>query len=134
MAVQAIGQFPAAAKSGSKRADVPSACAQAITPGCLQAIYNIPATPASAAGNSLGVSGFGNEVANPADLQVCTVCRIDVSRMLTSQRQNFLSQARPDFPNGTFAVQTVDGGSDDGQGTTEAVSSSNYTTSDGFLI
>ncbi|KAL1949190.1 hypothetical protein VTO73DRAFT_10996 [Trametes versicolor] len=109
VAVQEIGQFPAAAKSGSKRADVPSACAQAITPGCLQAIYNIPATPASAAGNSLGVSGFGNEVANPADLQ------------------SFLSQARPDFPDGTFAVQAVDDGSDGGQGTTEASLDIQYT-------
>ena len=35
--------------------------------------------------------------------------------------QDFLSQARPDITNGTFTVQSVDGGSDDGQGTTEAV-------------
>ncbi len=67
------------------------------------------------------MSGFGNEVANPTDLQVCTMCFMYIALVLTSRRQNFLSQARPDFPNGTFAVQTVDGGSDDGQGTAEAV-------------
>ena len=41
-----------------------------ISPACLQAIYNIPATPATAAANSLGVSGFGGEVANQGDLTV----------------------------------------------------------------
>lgn len=62
-------------RSKSKRADIPSQCAQVITPQCLQAIYNIPPTPATAAGNSLGVSGFGGEVANPDDLKVKYGCR-----------------------------------------------------------
>ena len=57
-------------KARSKRADVPSSCAQTITPQCLQAIYNIPSTPATAVGNSIGVSGFANEVANQTDFQV----------------------------------------------------------------
>ena len=69
--VKAI-QPPAAVskRSRSRRADIPAECAQVITPACLQAIYNIPATPATASGNSLGVSGFGGEVANPDDLTV----------------------------------------------------------------
>ncbi|KAI0366839.1 subtilisin-like protein [Pilatotrama ljubarskyi] len=107
--VRIVERFPTVKRSGSKRADVPAQCAQAISPACLQAIYNIPPTPATAAGNSLGVSGFDNEVANPDDLK------------------DFLSQARPDITNGTFAVQSVDGGSDDGQGTTEASLDIQYT-------
>ena len=54
----------------SKRADVPSQCNENINPSCLQAIYNIPTTPATAQGNLLGVSGFLQEVANKDDLQV----------------------------------------------------------------
>ncbi|KAI0654546.1 subtilisin-like protein [Cubamyces menziesii] len=107
--VRVIDRFPAKKRAGSKRADVPPQCAQEITPQCLQAIYNIPATPATAAGNSLGVSGFDNEVANKGDLT------------------DFLSQARPDITNGTFSVQSIDGGSDDGQGTTEASLDIQYT-------
>ena len=60
-------------RSRSKRANVPAQCAQVITPACLQALYNVPATPASAKDNSLGVSGFGGEVANPDDLKVRTL-------------------------------------------------------------
>lgn len=33
-----------------------------------------------------------------------------------------MSQARPDAPDGTFNVQSVDGGTDNGNGTLEAVS------------
>ena len=46
--VKAI-QPPAAVskRSRSRRADIPAECAQVITPACLQAIYNIPATPAT---------------------------------------------------------------------------------------
>ena len=57
-------------RTRSKRATIPSTCGQTITPQCLQAIYNIPTTPATAPGNSIGVSGFANEVANQTDLQV----------------------------------------------------------------
>ena len=38
--------------------------------------------------------------------------------------QTFLAKVRPDIKNGTFSVQTLDGGSDSGQGTTEAVRAS----------
>ncbi|KAI8976705.1 subtilisin-like protein [Trametes punicea] len=107
--VRIVDRFPAKKRSASKRADIPAQCAQAISPACLQAIYNIPATPATNPGNSLGVSGFDNEVANPDDLK------------------DFLSQARPDIKNGTFAVQSIDGGSDNGEGTTEASLDIQYT-------
>ncbi|KAI0676460.1 subtilisin-like protein [Trametes maxima] len=107
--VRVVNRFPKIKRAVSKRADVPAQCAQEVIPACLQALYNIPATPATAAGNSLGVSGFDQETANPDDLK------------------DFLSQARPDIKNGTFAVQSVDGGSDNGQGTTEASLDIQYT-------
>ncbi|KAM5534011.1 hypothetical protein V8D89_012331 [Ganoderma adspersum] len=106
---KAIGAPTFSKRSRSKRADVPAQCAQVVTPACLQALYNIPPTPASAQGNSLGVSGFGGEVANPGDLKT------------------FLAKVRPDITNGTFSVQTLDGGSDSGQGTTEASLDIQYT-------
>ena len=56
-------------RSRSKRA-VDASCDQEITPSCLQQLYNIPTTPASATGNSLGVSGFIDEIPNAADLAV----------------------------------------------------------------
>lgn len=99
----------ASKRSYSKRANVPAQCAQAISPACLQALYNIPADPATAKDNNLFVSGFGGEVANQDDLT------------------DFLSQARPDIKNGAFDVLAVDGGSDDGQGTTEASLDIQYT-------
>ena len=43
--------------------------------------------------------------------------------LITLRSQDFLKQARPDITNGTFSVESVDGGTDDGEGTTEAVSS-----------
>ncbi|KAI0642669.1 subtilisin-like protein [Trametes meyenii] len=110
--VQVIERVPAIKRAASKRSNIPPQCGQVIVPPCLQAIYNIPSTPATAAGNSLGVSAFGGEIANPDDLKT------------------FLSQVRPDIQAGngtTFAVQTVDGGSDGGQGTTEASLDIDYT-------
>ncbi|PIL23444.1 hypothetical protein GSI_14755 [Ganoderma sinense ZZ0214-1] len=106
---KAIGAPTFSKRSHSKRAAVSAQCAQVITPACLQELYNIPPTPATAQGNSLGVSGFGGEVANPNDLQT------------------FLAKVRPDIKNGTFSVQTLDGGSDNGQGTTEASLDIQYT-------
>lgn len=88
---------------------VPSSCAEKTTPECLQAIYNIPAAPATAAGNSLAVSGFLNEVADSSDLRT------------------FLATFRPDAPDGTFTVETIDGGLDHGSGTSEASLDTQYT-------
>ncbi|PIL32648.1 hypothetical protein GSI_05352 [Ganoderma sinense ZZ0214-1] len=97
-------------RTRSKRAAIPSSCTTTITPQCLQAIYNIPATPATAPGNSIGVSGFANEVANQTDLQ------------------GFFQALRPDITNGSFNVQSIDGGTDTGSGTVEASLDIQYTT------
>ncbi|KAI0366841.1 subtilisin-like protein [Pilatotrama ljubarskyi] len=99
--VRAIDYLPTTKRAGHKRTDVPGAVPEAI--------YNIASTPASAAGNSLAVSRFADEVANSDDLK------------------DFLSQARPDITNGTFAVQPIDGGSDNGPGTIEASLDIQYT-------
>ena len=56
-------------RTRSKRA-VDASCNTQITPSCLQQLYNIPTTAASASGNSLGVSGFIDEIPNKADLSV----------------------------------------------------------------
>lgn len=51
---------------------VPASCATAITPNCLRALYNTSTyVPTAANVNKLGVSGYLNEFANKADLQVC---------------------------------------------------------------
>ena len=54
-----------------KRGALPEDCVQFITPHCIQALYNLPTTPASAPNNSIAVSGLLNEVANQTDLTVC---------------------------------------------------------------
>lgn len=59
----------------------------------MQILYNIPATLATQASNTLLVTGFGNEYAQEADLS------------------NFLVQTRPDLPpNTTFGVVLRTGG------------------------
>ncbi|KAJ7056945.1 subtilisin-like protein [Mycena amicta] len=66
-----------------------------MTPACLQALYNIPTTPATQQNNALLVTGYGNEWASIADLQA------------------FMKQFRPDLPSGanqTFLTLSVDGG------------------------
>ncbi|KAH9855352.1 peptidase S8/S53 domain-containing protein [Lenzites betulinus] len=106
--VKAIGRSPTVTRAGSKR-DAATECAKGVTPSCLQALYNIPAAPATASKNSLVVSGFDGEVANKTDLK------------------SFLLQERPDFTTGDFVVQAIDGGSTTGQGTTEASLDIQYT-------
>ncbi|KAI0631110.1 subtilisin-like protein [Trametes polyzona] len=96
-------------RTRSKRAAVPARCDKQITPDCLQALYNIPTTPASAKGNSLAVSGFINEIANKDDLS------------------DFLAATRPDAPDGTFTAVSVDGGITSGAGTVEATLDIQYT-------
>ncbi|KAI0366840.1 subtilisin-like protein [Pilatotrama ljubarskyi] len=103
-------QLPRASKrSRSKRAAVPAECDQQITPACLQALYNIPTDPATAKGNSLAVSGFGNEIPNKDDLS------------------EFLAALRPDAKDGTFTAVSVDNGITDGDGTVEASLDIQYT-------
>ncbi|PIL23443.1 hypothetical protein GSI_14754 [Ganoderma sinense ZZ0214-1] len=97
-------------RTRSKRA-VDSSCNTQITPACLQELYNIPTTAASASANSLGVSGFINEIPNKSDLS------------------EFLSVLRPDATAGTFDIVAIDGGitNTNSQGTVEATLDVQYT-------
>ncbi|KAI0780145.1 subtilisin-like protein [Fomes fomentarius] len=85
--------------SASSRRPVPTitpdeSCKTKITPECIQAIYNVPNTPASNNKSNLFVASFVNESADPKDLQT------------------FLEQFRPDIEgDASFAVQSVNGGS-----------------------
>nr|GAT48651.1 family S53 protease-like protein [Mycena chlorophos] len=66
-----------------------------ITPACLQALYNIPATPATQSDNALLVTGYIDEWAEIDDLD------------------SFMRLLRPDFPAGanqTFELLTIDNG------------------------
>ena len=62
---------PQTAISMSKRRLVPSVCVQGIQPLCVQALYNLPTTPATVPNNGIAVSGFLGGVANQIDLTVC---------------------------------------------------------------
>ncbi|OBZ67228.1 Tripeptidyl-peptidase sed3 [Grifola frondosa] len=91
--------IPKAPFENSRRAseasstDIPASCASTITPACLQAIYNIPTTPATSSSNQLAVTGFEFQFANQADLQT------------------FLTDFRSDMPSTTsFTLVSVDGG------------------------
>lgn len=75
--------------------DVASSCADEITPACLQSLYGIPTTPATESSNKLGVTGYGDNWANKADLKT------------------FLKSYRTDLSaSTTFSLETLDGGSD----------------------
>ncbi|KAJ7458107.1 Pro-kumamolisin, activation domain-containing protein [Mycena latifolia] len=64
-----------------------------VTPACLQALYGIPATPATQRSNSLLVTGYVGRFAQAADLM------------------DFLTLLRPDIPHDTtFSLLTTDGG------------------------
>ena len=54
--------------ASAKRA-VPDSCATQITPTCLQDLYGIPTANATVS-NGLAVSGFSDNFANDADLEV----------------------------------------------------------------
>ncbi len=54
-----------------ERAAVPASCANQTTPACLQALYNIPTTPATAQSNNIYVAGYLDEIANVSEVQVC---------------------------------------------------------------
>ncbi|KAI0923099.1 hypothetical protein AcV5_009919 [Taiwanofungus camphoratus] len=75
--------------------DASSSCASTVTPACLQSLYGIPTTPATQSSNKIGVSGYVDQYANKADLEI------------------FLKKYRTDMSaTTTFTVQTLDGGSD----------------------
>jgi tripeptidyl-peptidase-1 len=52
------------------RRDGDDSCVTAITPQCLQDIYGIPTASANASGNSITVTGYGDQFAQDGDLQV----------------------------------------------------------------
>lgn len=56
----------------SAAAAPPASCDKSITPTCFQDLYGVPATPApnNGSGTTLFVSGFIDQFANKADLQV----------------------------------------------------------------
>ncbi|KIP05123.1 hypothetical protein PHLGIDRAFT_25225 [Phlebiopsis gigantea 11061_1 CR5-6] len=74
-------------------AAVPAGCSSAITPACLQALYQIPATSVPATTKStLAVSAFSDQDANKADLAA------------------FLKKFRPDMSSATtFSTTLIDG-------------------------
>lgn len=85
--------IPVTANLTERANPAPSSCNSIVTPACLQALYGIPATPATQSTNRLGVSGFIDQFAQEADLQT------------------FLRALRPDIPSTTtFTLQTLDGG------------------------
>ncbi|KAI0716532.1 peptidase S8/S53 domain-containing protein [Earliella scabrosa] len=93
----------------STRAEPSSSCAKRTTPKCLQDLYNIPDTPATADGNSIAVSIFGNELADLGDLK------------------DFLARERPDAKNGSFTLVPVDHEPFSGAATPEATLDIQYT-------
>ncbi|KAI0356264.1 family S53 protease-like protein [Trametes cingulata] len=77
----------------TRRGSVDSSCDTAMTPACLQGLYNIPTTPATQTSNTLAVSSFESSFASTTDLK------------------SFLGQFRTDMSSDTaFGVQSVDGG------------------------
>ncbi|KZV90055.1 subtilisin-like protein [Exidia glandulosa HHB12029] len=97
----AVPKFEAVPNSEAKREEgaleiekrqIPTSCQTTITPKCLQALYGIPATPATVPANQIAVSGFIEEYANQADLT------------------QFLRVNRPEIVNATFSTQLLDGG------------------------
>ncbi|KAH9847178.1 family S53 protease-like protein [Lenzites betulinus] len=90
---------------------VDASCDSAMTPACLQALYNIPTTPATQPSNTLAVSSFVESFASTTDLK------------------SFLGQFRPDMASGTqFALQTLDGGiNDESQASVEGSLDTQYT-------
>lgn len=78
-----------------------TSCDNGVTPSCLQSLYNVNYTPQNGK-TTIGITGYLGQVASQSDLQ------------------SFLQQYT-NFPsNATFSVQLVNGGSNDGDGTTEA--------------
>ncbi|KAI0823318.1 family S53 protease-like protein [Trametes gibbosa] len=99
------------ASTHSARASVDSSCDDAMTPACLQALYNIPTTPATQKSNNLAVSSFVSSFASKTDLK------------------SFLGQFRPDMSSSTqFSLQTIDGGvNDESQASVEGSLDTQYT-------
>ncbi|KAJ3796567.1 subtilisin-like protein [Lentinula aff. detonsa] len=92
------GDLKKASSSSTSSAEVPTStsnfsnCNNTVTPACLQKLYGIPSTLVSSKTNStIGVSAFGGQDANKADLAI------------------FLKLFRPDMSsNTTFVTQLLD--------------------------
>lgn len=69
---------------------VPNHCTFNTTPACLEALYSIPTTPAVSRVNLLGVTGFENNFASEADLEV----RV---RVITQVRMIFMAKKISNF-------------------------------------
>lgn len=80
----------------SARGTADASCDTAITPTCLQQLYNIPTDAATQSANTLAVSSFVDSFASTSDLS------------------SFLTEFRPDVSSGTtFDVVSVDNGEND---------------------
>ncbi|EPT05545.1 hypothetical protein FOMPIDRAFT_83202 [Fomitopsis schrenkii] len=79
-----------------------ASCSSTVTPACLASLYGIPTTKATQSSNKLGVTGYGDEYAQQADLK------------------SFLKKFRTDIDSSTtFSLETLDGGSNP-QGSSQA--------------
>ncbi|RDX41878.1 family S53 protease [Lentinus brumalis] len=93
-----------------KRQTLPQICSVDVDPECLEDFYHIPAAPATASGNSLGVSAYLDEIATEADLDL------------------FFLAFRPDVTTiPDFSIVSVDNGVTSGNGTLEASLDIQYT-------
>lgn len=92
--------------------DVASACSNGTVPACLQALYNIPLTPAVNKDLQLGVTGFFGNNAHYAWLEVRFNQYAPGPCLIILQ--TFLETYRPDMdPATNFSVVGIDGGSND---------------------
>jgi tripeptidyl-peptidase-1 len=88
-------------------------CSSEMTPACLQSLYGIPTARASQNSNRIGVSGFIEQWAQQADLNVSSsflsyiYLDLDDSLLLL---KTFLQIFRPDLSGSTFSTVSVDGG------------------------
>lgn len=109
------------ARLPSKRRDQFTSCAEATTPKCLQALYNIPSTPATAAGNGIAIGGSSAQVADLDDLKVCfAFFATSSANIITRKAQSFLAQERPDLRDAPFTMQSVNGTTVQGNSTDSA--------------
>ncbi|KAJ6544652.1 family S53 protease [Mycena vulgaris] len=60
---------PQVASAAGSSNGTAASCAAAITPACLQSLYNIPTTPATQSSNSIVVAGFIEQFARRTDLK-----------------------------------------------------------------
>ena len=107
-------------------AEVDDSCKSQITPACLQAIYNMPSTPASSNRTNLFVATFAQESATQSDLQVSSGdykwVNFDTTHRIYGQA--FLGKFRKGSQPARVILGSLDGGITGfaSSGTTEAVS------------